>query len=85
MISDIKVVVVFKMLLIIFSNAYLWFTHKVLFWGSYNITTTLLTIQKIEIIDKKEFVVIILDKEDETFMVYIVATSVKVVLNIYFS
>lgn len=73
------------MVFFILSNANLWFAKKKLIWRSYSTANALFTIVKIMIIDKKEFLAILLNKKNETFVMYIIATSIKANLNGYLS
>ena len=64
------------MLFLTFGNANIRFAERELVWRTYSPAKILPTTQRVEIIDKKEFATAELDKDDETFVVHIVALSV---------
>ena len=51
------------------------FAERELVWRTYSAAEALLTTQKVEIIDKKEFAAAALNKEDKTFVVHMAALS----------
>ena len=55
------------------SNVNKLLTERKLVWRTYRATKTLLTTQRVEIINKKIFAVMALNEEDETFMVHMAA------------
>ena len=59
------------MLFLKFSNADVLFDEKTLMWKTYTTNKTLFTIKQVQIIDKKNFVIAILDANNETFIVYV--------------
>lgn len=63
------------MLFLIISNANIWFAKKKLEWRRYFIAKVLPTTQRVKLIDKKEFVVVALDNNTKTFIVYIIVLS----------
>lgn len=67
--------VVLKMPFLNFSNVDIRFAKKKLVWRTYNAIKALPTIQKGEIIDKKEFAAAALNKLDETIVVYMATFS----------
>lgn len=73
------------MLFLIFSNANLRFAKKELIWTAYSATKALLTIQKLEIIGKNEFVTAALDEKDKNFVLHKAATNIKTALNVNLS
>ena len=65
--------IVLGMLFFTFSNADIWFAERELVWRTYSAAKALATIQRVVIIDKKEFMAAALNEEDETFVVYMAA------------
>ena len=63
--------VVLGMLFLTFLDIDIRFAEKKLTWRSYTTQETLPTTRSVELIDKKEFVVATMDKNSETFVVYI--------------
>ena len=56
---------------LILNNTNVQFNKRELTWKSYTTAEALLTTQRVELIDKKEFAKVTLDKNIETFMVYV--------------
>ena len=56
-----------------FSNTNIQFEEKELTWRSHTIAEALAITKQVELINKKEFAKTALDKEFETFVVYIAA------------
>ena len=65
--------VVVEMPFFTLSNADIQFARKKLTWRSYTTAEALLTTKRVELINKKEFAKVALDKESETFVVYVAA------------
>lgn len=63
--------VVLGMLFLTFISADLRFAKRKLVWRAYNIAKVLSMSQKVDIINKKKFTAMALDKKDETFMMHI--------------
>ncbi len=59
-----------------FSNANFQFDAKKLTWKSYITTEALSTTNRIELINKREFAKIVLDKNSKTFVIHISALQV---------
>ena len=76
LVADTRMKVVLGMFFLTFSNVDIWFTERELVWKIYSAAETLLTTQKVEIIDKKEFATVTLNKENKTFVMHIAAFSV---------
>lgn len=70
---NINIAIMLDIFFIIFNNANLLFVEWKLIWRLYTLVKTLLTTKQVEIIDKKEFVKVMLDKNSKTFIVYIAA------------
>lgn len=64
------------MLFLTFLDADKQFEEKKLEWRSYTIAEVLPTIKKIELINKREFATVTLNKNAKTFVVHIVILSV---------
>lgn len=62
-----------------FSNANIQFAEKKLIWRSYSIAKALSTAKRVELIDKKKFAKVTLDKESETFVVYVAALEAPII------
>lgn len=58
-------------------NADIRFAKQELVQITYRIVKTLSTTQKVEITDKKEFVAVALNKNNETFMIYMTTLSIR--------
>lgn len=71
--SNISIDMVLDMLFWTFSNADILFAVWELIWRSYIPAMALLTIKRVELIDKKEFIKAALDKNFITFVMYIAA------------
>lgn len=56
-----------------FNNANIQFIEKKFTWKFYFTTKTLSTTKLVELINKKEFAKIVLNKESETLIVYVIA------------
>ena len=67
--------VILGMLFLTLSNVDIRFAKKELVWRTYSAEEALPTTRRGEIIDKKEFAATALNKEDETFVVYMAALS----------
>lgn len=65
--------VVLSMILLFFSETNIDFDIKDLFWRSYIIAKALSTTNRVELIDKREFAKMVLDKNLETFVMHISA------------
>lgn len=65
--------VILEILFLIFSNRKVLFVDRELIWTSYITAKALLTTKRMELINKKEFVKTELDKDSETFLIYVAA------------
>lgn len=72
---------IFGIPFLIFFNANIRFAKKKLIWGSYIAVETLSTTKKIKFIDRKEFIITEVDKNEEAFVVYI--ASIMKIMAIY--
>ena len=70
LLADISMEVVLGMFFLIFSNTNVQFVEKELTWRSYTITKTLPTTKQVELINKKKFAKVALDKKSETFFIH---------------
>ena len=59
------------MLFLKISNVDMSFSEKTLMWKSYTTNKALLTIQQVEIVNPKEFVMVTLNVNNKTFVVYV--------------
>ena len=71
MFADTSINMVLRMLFLIFPNANILFGEKELEWKSYTTAENVSTTKRVELIDKREFAAAGLDKNAETFMVYV--------------
>ena len=53
------------------SNVDILFTKKILIWKFYTTNKALFITKKVQIIDTKEFVIVVFDENSKIFMVYI--------------
>ena len=75
LVADTRMEVVLGMLFLTFSNADIRFAERELVWRTYSTAEALPTTQRVEIIGKKEFAAVALNKKDETFVVQMAALS----------
>ena len=75
LLANISTEIVLDMPFLTFSNAYVLFIEKEFTWRSYTTTKALPTTKQVELINKKEFAKAALDKNFETFVVYVVSFS----------
>ena len=73
LLANINRGVVLEMLFLTLRNADIWFIKKELTWRSYTAVETLPTTKWVELINKKEFTKVALNKESETFIVHVAA------------
>ena len=57
-------------------NADMWFAERKLVWRTYSAAEALPITQRVKIIDKQEFATVALNKNNETFVVYMAALSI---------
>lgn len=74
--ADTQIKVILGMLFLTLGNANIRFAERKLVWKTYSAAETLPITQRMEIIDKKEFVTAALNEDNETFVVYMAAFSV---------
>ena len=68
--ADTKFEVILGMLFLKISNADVSFGERTLTWKTYTTNKTLPTTKQIQIIDKKDFIIAVLDANSETFVVH---------------
>lgn len=74
LLTDINIKVVLGIRFLVLSNTNIEFTKlEKLMWRSYIIVEALFTTSRVKLIDKKEFAKEVLDKNSETFVIYISA------------
>ncbi len=76
LLADVKPDIVLGMPFLTMSNANIDFQARDLQWRSYTTGDVLLTTRRVQLIWKKEFTVVALDLEHETFVVYVAALSI---------
>ena len=69
--ADTKFEVLLGMLFLKLSNANMSFGEETLMWKSYTTNEALLTTEQVQLIDLKEFVIMALDANSETFVVHV--------------
>ena len=79
LLAETSMEVVLGMPFLTLSNADIQFAEKKLTWRSYTAAEALPTTKRVELIDKREFAKAVLDKEFETFVVYIIALKIPLV------
>lgn len=72
LLADISMDIAFGIFFYILNNIQISFNDQKLKWRFYIIKEALLIIKLVKLVEKKEFAVLALDLEDETFIVYIV-------------
>lgn len=77
--------IAFEMLFLIVSNIKVNFNNRKLWWGLYTIVKTLLITKQVELVGKKKFVVVVLDLENEIFVVHIVFLAISNLNKLYSS
>ena len=83
LLASISLEIVLKILFLTFSKANIWFAEQELVWGTYLAIETLL-MTKMEIIDKREFVAVVLNINNKTFIIYVAALVKSTTILIYF-
>ena len=73
------------MLFLTLSKADIWFAERKLVWRIYTAAEALSMTRKIEIINKKEFAVAVLNADNKTFVMYIAAPAEPTTMLIHFS
>ena len=73
--TDVKPDVAFKILFLIINNTNIDFQPQDLSWKLYTTQNVLLTIKKIKLIGKKEFIVAVFDIKYKVFVVHIATLS----------
>ena len=71
------------MFFLILSKADIWFAERELVWKTYTAAEALPTTREVEIIDKKEFVVVALNVDNETFVVHVEALAEPTTISIH--
>ena len=82
LLADISAEVVLGMPFLTLSNADVQFVEKELTWRSYTTVEALPTIKRVELINKKEFAIAVLDENSKTFVVHVASLS-STALNVY--
>ena len=71
LVADTKFEVILGMLFLKISNADVSFGKKTLTWRTYTTNKALPTIKQVQIVDPKEFIIVALDIDNETFVIYV--------------
>ena len=83
MLANIDLQVILRILFLTFSKANIRFAEQELVWKTYTAVEALPTTKKVKIIDKREFTVVALNADDETFVVHIAALAKPMTIPIY--
>ena len=75
LLPNIGLEVVLGMLFLTFSKADIQFAERKLVWRTYTVAEALSTTRRVEIIDKREFAVSVLNTDNETFVVHVAALA----------
>ena len=70
LVVDNKFEVILGMLFLKLNNANVLFGEKILIWRSYTTNKVLFTSKQVQIIDKKNFVIVALDTNSKIFIIY---------------
>ncbi len=70
MFIDTNLKIVLRIFFLTFSDTNMWFTKKKLEWRNYAAIKALFITKKVELINKKKFIVATLDKNAKTFVIY---------------
>ena len=70
LVANTKFEVILEMLFLKLSNADILFGKKTLTWRTYTTNKALPITKQVQIIDKKDFVIAVLDANNKTFVVY---------------
>lgn len=86
LLANISIDVTLKIFFFTLSNIKINFNNQELSWRIYTIIEAILTIEKIELVKKKEFAIAVLNLENEIFVVYIaLLTSLNLDMEIHLS
>ena len=83
MLANIGLQVILRILFLTFSKANIRFAEQELVWKTYTAVEALPTTKKVKIIDKREFTVVALNADDETFVMHIAALAKPMTISIY--
>ena len=83
LLANISLEMVLGMFFLILSKADIRFAERELVWRTYTAAKVLPTTRKVEIINKREFAVAVLNTDNETFMVHIAALVKPITMPIY--
>ena len=71
LVANTKFEVILRMLFLKLSNADMLFGKKILIQRTYTINKALPTTKQVQIINKKDFIIVALDADNKTFIVYV--------------
>ena len=77
LLTNINIKIVVKISFLSFSNINIWFTKRKITYKKYTAIEILFIIKKIEFINKKKFVIVILNTNNKIFVIYIIALDIK--------
>ena len=69
--ANIKFEVILGMLFLKFRNVNMSFGEKILIWRTYITNKALSITKRVQIIDKKDFVIVVLDVNSKTFVIHV--------------
>ena len=85
LLANISLEVVLEMLFLTFSKANIRFAERELVWRTYTAAEALLTTKRVEIINKREFAIAVLNADDEIIVVYVAALAEPTIMPIHSS
>ena len=76
LVANTQIKVVLGMRFLILNNVNIWFAERELVWRTYSIAKASFITRKMEIIDKKEFTIAVLNEDNKTFIMHMTALSI---------
>ena len=83
LLANISLEMVSKMLFLTLSKADVRFAKREFVWRTYTAAEALLTTKRVEIINKREFAAVALNRDDKIFVVYVAALAKPKAIPIY--
>ena len=77
LVADTKFEIILGMLFLKLNNADVSFGEEILTWNSYTTSKTLPTTKQVQLVDPKEFVIAVLEPDNETFVVHMIIQEQK--------
>ena len=80
LVTDTKFEVIQKILFVKLSNTDMLFGEKILTWKTYTTNKALFSTKQVQIINKKDFIIAVLDADSKTFVMYVAIREQKEIL-----